>query len=256
MNRDDKLRMLSGLPVFEPKPDGGRRWLDGHDAVARFVDSLCRLPSASAKKPSEAKLGMWCQTQGQRKRAGTLSEERAEKLDKLVGWHWGAHDKWESRFRIAKAFVDNFMVVPKMYSDDEGEAHIGRWCAYQKDRRRKGLLDRRREARMETIDGWYWGSDEKWSVYLEHIRGFLSDRKCLPKKRSDNPLERQLAVWLYNQKKLVREGKLPEGKVRALGLLSDPNWVADIQVHRAMNKLWNSDKDARAERPRRGGDTK
>ena len=214
-----------------------RSWDESYDAVLVSFRCNGKVPSPYSCDNNECQLGMWCQTQRQRHREGHLSPEQEAKLESISGWYWSHQDKWTSASESLRDFIREEKGVPNPRSKDKRESELGKWCVQQRLRYGRGELDDERILILEGIEGWYWDLDEKWEVRLLSSRCFLSEHGHFPRRKGGSKLERQLSVWLGNQRRLEKEGKLSRDKILALSRLHDKKRISDVEIQRAMDAV-------------------
>lgn len=123
-----------------------------------------------ARPASASQLGRWCERQRCAYRRGLLLPERAARLSALPGWAWSlAEQRWLSQytqvFDLANVGGRLDVGVPEVadiaLTQPEPRSTVrtvGRWCALQRQRARRGELDDRQRDRLERVPGWTWSA--------------------------------------------------------------------------------------------------
>lgn len=92
-------------------------------------------------------LGTWVTMQRMKRRSGRLSERQMQQLD-TIGFSWGLHAEWESRYQELLTFEreHGHCNVPQKYSNNPS---LGAWVAQQRRRYKHGTLSGKRILLME-----------------------------------------------------------------------------------------------------------
>lgn len=118
--------------------------------------------------PRRSRLGEWCYRQRVAHRCGMLAPERVELLAAVPGWAWDqAEQRWLQqceqvrRAAAQRGGLDledtDFAATPIETPDPKSRARtIGRWCAQQRQRQRRGELSDWQHAKLSAILGWDW----------------------------------------------------------------------------------------------------
>lgn len=123
-----------------------------------------------ARPASTSQLGRWCERQRCAYRRGLLLPERATRLGALPGWAWSlVEQRWLDQYAqvvdLANAAGGLDLSAPDVadisLSQPEPRSTVrtvGRWCALQRQRARRGDLDDGQRGRLEQITGWTWSA--------------------------------------------------------------------------------------------------
>lgn len=122
-------------------------------------------------------LGVWIQTQraiysGTGK--GQLSPERVEALN-AIGMVWGnlVDTLWNDAWELAREYyqANGNLLVPD--SCMIGQFDLGKWIAYQRNRRKSGKLPAERVAKLEEI-GMVWDVfDARWETHYRQAKAYF-----------------------------------------------------------------------------------
>lgn len=162
---------------------------------------------------TEGKLGLWCCTQRQARKRGTLSEERVQKLND-IDFEWEQLDsEWMRNYKKLEAFFREHDRWPK-----RGEGSLSTWCNTQRQSRKNGRLTKERIRRLDEIGFiWEYDREEEWQKNYDRLQAFYTEKKRWPKVK-DGPL----GNWCSNQCKFRRQGDLPKEREMALELIGFP----------------------------------
>ena len=183
-------------------------------------------------------LGVWIQTQraiygGTGK--GELSEERVEALN-AIGMVWGnlLDTLWNDAYELAQEYyqANGNLLVPD--SCMIGQFDLGKWIAYQRNRKKSGKLPADRAAKLEEV-GMVWDAAEaKWELHYAQAKAFFEEHGNLDipstYRTGDDFL---LGMWIAGQRK-ARAG---EGKGKKLS-------QAQIDKLTAIGMVWDGTFDA------------
>ena len=186
-------------------------------------------------------LGVWIQTQraiygGTGK--GELSEERVEALN-AIGMVWGnlLDTLWNDAYELAQEYyqANGNLLVPD--SCMIGQFDLGKWIAYQRNRKKSGKLPVERAAKLEGI-GMVWDVfDARWEMHYSQAKEYYEAHGDLdiPRtyKTNDDFL---LGLWVAGQRRSRTDGgkgkKLSQAqidKLTAIGMVWDGTFDAQWQ---------------------------
>ena len=205
------------------------RWDEGLKNLKTFSqrEGHCLVPDNHLER--DFPLGSWVKHQREFYRAKPrryLSEDRIRRLSQL-GFVWGARDeKWEEGFRHLREFCDHngHARVRKDYVAEDG-VRLGSWVHVQRQRYKKGGLQKDRETRLERLPGWTWDTREAgWEEGFEALKRF-TDREghaLVPAKHVEKDGVK-LGQWVGIQRGNLEE--LTPDRIARLNTL--PGWVWD-----------------------------
>lgn len=206
-------------------------WEFWYGLLERFAaarDGDARVPKEHVEDDG-SRLGQWAHVQRQLHGTGSLSDERAARLEALPGWTWKPFDaSWEEGYATLGRFVarNNHTRVPFRYVDEDGYP-LGRWVGRQRKTFRAGLLSVERVARLEALPGWYWSLLEiRWE------RGYaLLERFVAHEGHARVPQEHMvdgfpLGRWVGTQRHEHGAGRLSDQ--RKVRLQEVPGWYWNL----------------------------
>lgn len=182
--------------------------------------------------PRSSRLGEWCYRQRRAHRCGMLAPERVELLGAVPGWAWDqAEQRWLQQFaqvRRAAAqrggldledaeFAGTAITAPDLKSRART---IGRWCAQQRQRQRRGELGDWQHAKLAAIPGWDWDAlSERDAVGVDVLAEYVAW-----KGHANPPADAvedgvRLGKWLNEVRRRRVTGQLSQ-------VLLDELWVA------------------------------
>ncbi len=227
---DSEERRLRSLPGWTWDFRNARRWDEWYRLLVEWVDkhgSAEQLPFRAIYRGRE--LGAWVYMQQKAYRRGQLPEDRAERLEAILGWDWKGRQgaRWEEMFEVLGRFIERegHARVPREHVED-GEA-LGEWVKIQRDAYR-GIKGRRlakdRGDKLNALEGWTWDrQDARWEKGFERLVAYV---QCEGHARA--PLgftegDFALGNWVSRQRYAYRKGWLPQE--RAMRLESLPGWA-------------------------------
>jgi len=163
------------------------------------------------------KIGNWIDNQRQKKKRGTLANERIAKLEK-IGVEWNPHEcEWERNLDILTRYVEeNDNRILKSCVIDG--VQIGAWVTDQRKLYKKNSLTKERIIKLEKI-GFLWhplNSDFERNVAFveEYIK---ENERQVPRKHKINGVN--LGAWADTKRHQRRNGKLSEANIKKLELI-------------------------------------
>jgi hypothetical protein len=140
------------------------QWGKWYSQVAEFIKHNGRLPRMPFESESERELYRWVTKQ--RSAYGNLDPARVERLKKLPGWVWKAHDaKWEKRYSEVAEFIKHNGRLPV-----QSEGVLGKWVSHQRDFYRERILSTDRIERLKKLSGWTWNPPRGGAARLDYRR--------------------------------------------------------------------------------------
>jgi hypothetical protein len=167
-----------------------------------------------------AKLVSWIRIQRMKYSKGKLEKRKVEMLNEL-GMSWDPRkEAWEMRFaRLQRKCKSGRSVIGSGIGNDSDS----RWIQKQRARYRKGTLDENKIKKLESL-GISWAPDEQfWNSMYEKLASCIDEngKSHVSYAHSD----RQLFIWVTNQRALKRKGLLSFDRIRkldAIGFVWDP----------------------------------
>ncbi|HEX9228021.1 MAG TPA: helicase associated domain-containing protein [Arthrobacter sp.] len=182
--------MDTAYPQWRYKLDD--KWLVCLNDLVEFFNANQRFPSSASEDTVEKRLGVWLITQ--RQNAETLREDRRGLLDEeLPGWAEKQRKSWDLRFEEVCAIVDDLGRIPFRTDESPAARSAANWLYNNK---RLPATDPRVLALNSRIPGWNISYQDIWHQKLSDVVAFHSTRGILPNKKSKDPVEKSLWVWL------------------------------------------------------------
>lgn len=199
---------------------GADRWNERLTEAAAFVAEHGRLPSRAgdADEP-EHRIATWIAAQRRAERDGRLPGHRRERLDAQVpGWSSTGEAAWRARAAQLAAFAATHGRLPAVREPDPDARGLAVWLGRQRALASAGRLDDTRERWLRLhVPGWRDHNLGAWLGTAERVVAFRAEHGRLPTRAAtSSPLERELGVWLNNQRNAERAGRLGADRRRWL----------------------------------------
>jgi hypothetical protein len=235
---DEKTRLLTDglLAVITPEmrvnslPEflGFDQWEETLRQVVSYVDEHGDLPRKSGGKLA-ASLSGWMTRQRKLGDEALTSEQIKALDDSLPDWRDTAKTRWEQNFDQCIAYFVSHGSVPSASSDDPETQLLGRWFQNQKSALKPGGNPEREDAFDTHLPGWRDGITavriEDWEDKLNAVVAFVDKRGKYPSLKTEDPLEKSLAGWVYKQRDRSKDGRMTDEQRSALNALL-PLWMA------------------------------
>jgi hypothetical protein len=165
-----------------------------------WISKNKRVPGKDASDPIEKKLGGFCAFIRIMYVRGELSPYRIGKFQSLEVWYWDKEDVWDQTLDKIKAWKQLHGIFPKTSSKNVDEAKLGKFLVLQRLHKREKTLSEDRIKKLNEVDGFDWGKDEKKAI--------------MPLDDTVNELE----IWVKNNGKIPRHGSNVDETEKRLGL--------------------------------------
>lgn len=128
----------------------------------------------------------------------------------------GAVRRWLTAYTRYLTFVEGTGSLPTETPStaDPDQVRLANWGRYQRKRLLRGTLLPWQRALLEEIPGFTW--DDRWTIQLHGLAAFLANKQRMPRYRSADLVEHQLAAWVHKQRHLYRAGHLSYDRVATL----------------------------------------
>ncbi|MCD7812946.1 MAG: Helicase associated domain protein [Lachnospiraceae bacterium] len=214
---NDQIRRLDEIGMVWTKVNESK-WDKGYQAAKEYVSVHGDLLVPARYVTEDGfSLGNWICNQRQAHQSGKLSRPRTEKLD-AIGMVWQA-DSWESRLELVKKWYreNGTLAIPQNTVVDG--VWIGKWLITQKKALEEGKLSQKQAEQLSELplDGMASASAH-WNEMYRDAKEYSVNRGSIAKVprgyrgRSGGNLN----VWVLNQRRTRRAGKLSEEKIRLL----------------------------------------
>jgi hypothetical protein len=134
-------------------------WDENLDALVQFVEEHGHArPVAKFVDVTGRRLGAWVDAQRQARKKGTLSGDRAQRLEAISGWTWDPReDEWNAFFDELVAYVEEHGTsrVDRRHVTASG-LKLGAWVSGTRSNRNRGRLREDRVKRLEALPEWVW----------------------------------------------------------------------------------------------------
>ncbi|MEU6189654.1 Helicase associated domain protein [Nocardia sp. NPDC047038] len=176
-NRRDEISaerraLLESVPGWAWDPHAAA-WERGYRALVEFAqrERHARVPAEHVE--AGVKLGGWVMEQRANKE--TMPKERRKKLEAVPGWSWNSiEDTWMEYLGLLQVFAAREGHTNVPVNHIENGLKLGQWTRLR--RREHMKLTPQRQALLEAIPGWYWGtkSDYIWSQKYGLLEQFVA----------------------------------------------------------------------------------
>jgi hypothetical protein len=188
------------------------QWSCRLEATISFAAVNGRLPARSSDVGDEERgLAIWLGNQRAASRSGRLSAERERQLGAaLPGWASVRGTSWSANADALARFAAAHGRLPALTEADAEARRLAIWLGRQRTAANAGALDPERERTLRLrVPGWRTHHLSAWLSTAERVARFHGESGHLPTRRNDaSPLERELGVWLNNQRSAARSGRL------------------------------------------------
>ncbi len=170
-----------------------------------------------AKYPADPALGSWCDAQRQKRKTGNLSAQRIGRLE-VLGFVWDQLDAaWEEMYARLQAFRMREGHV-NVAQNDPADPSLGKWCNFQRTRRKRGRLSAERMQRLETL-GFAWVlRDGEWEEMFARLEAFKA-REGHANPPFDPAAVPPLGMWCNTQRQYKKKNKLSGERIQRLEAL-------------------------------------
>jgi hypothetical protein len=200
-------------------------WEAGFARLQRFVEREGHARVPRGHRENGHKLDLWVLVQRQAYRKGGLDPERRARLEAVPGWTWNPHEAdWEAGFALLQSFVERegHARVPQQH--EEAGIRLGVWVDTQRQRRRRGSLDKEQSARLEALRGWTWDPHgASWDEGFACLQRFVQREGHARVPIGTREDGYRLGNWVDAQRQTYRKGKLDP--VRRARLEALPHWT-------------------------------
>ncbi|MEQ1851892.1 MAG: Helicase associated domain protein [Chthoniobacteraceae bacterium] len=222
---------------WSPKAGG---WRGNYLALLEYRERHgdCRVPQG---RPEFKVLAQWVSRQRFLHAKGELSPDRFQSLDR-IGFDWTIGlATWDERFQELCEYrrIHGDCRVPARWKENR---QLATWVVSQRYDRRKGQLRDDYERRLAEI-GFEWdpipSPEFIWNRWLQRLRSFkdVNGHCDVPRTGGENS---KLAVWITDQRRAARDGKLSEEnrrKLDELGFIWFQKQDYGVQWNEMFNRL-------------------
>jgi len=227
----ERFERLDAIPGWVWDQDYDAVWDEQCSAAEVYMGEHSKTPSSTSRDLAVKRLGEWCQTQRRMKRAGTLSEARVERLEKIPGWVWdqyrlrGELRTWEEKCSATEEYVQEHGKTPTVSARDPKVKRLGGWCNKQRVAKSSDTLSKARAERLEKIPGWFWSRDGNsvWEEKCSATEAYAQEYGITPSLQDCDPKVKRLGWWCNTQRVAKRSGALSPERIERLGNI--PGWV-------------------------------
>jgi superfamily II DNA or RNA helicase len=229
-NRARRLEKLADW-TWDPNAD---KWEKAFRLLQEYVEQQGDARVSRSYKVDGFNLGGWINTQRSAHVDGSLSRDRAERLEQLPGWTWDPYaDLWEEGFQRVQEYIriNGHGRVPTTYQVDG--YRLGGWVQTQRVSHNDRTLDPEREARLESLEGWTW--DPRADLWEEGFRYLLAyveaNGTALVPAAYKTDCGYRLGAWVNTQRTKKANNSLAVERRRRLECVPGWAWKASPNSH-------------------------
>ena len=159
-------------------------------------------------RQKEKTLGSWVNMQRRLYYKGELSQEKIEQLDS-IGFVWDIEAyRWNSKIELLKAYKKKH----RHCNVERKEGSLGKWVILQRVLYEHRALEEERIQELNSI-GFIWNVEEhQWLEKFKLLKEYKKKHKNCNVSRKDG----ELGEWVYRQRILYYQGKMPQDKIEKL----------------------------------------
>ncbi|WP_159600041.1 helicase associated domain-containing protein [Agromyces humi] len=189
-------------------------WLVRAADVVAFQNQHGRLPERRTSSiPGEPELAAWLSTQRAARHTGILQVDRKDWLDaNLPKWSERKHYRWVEDAESVARFEKEFGRLPGVLEPDQEGRRLGMWLSRQRRAAKEGRLSPTRHKWLErNLTEWQSPYFNVWLSTAAKVEEFVAIHGRFPtRSRTAGADERELGIWLNNQRTAHKTGKLPD----------------------------------------------
>ncbi len=221
---DERVWRLDGLPGWTWNTVEAA-WEDGFGHLRRFAEREGHALVPLQHREDGYKLGAWVRGQRSQKQKGTLSDDRARRLEALPEWSWQPREAaWEEGFGRLRNFTERegHARVPRAHREDG--YRLGGWVVRQRALKQNGMLSDERARLLEALPGWSWDTvDTAWEEGFTRLQRYVRrvGHSRVPATHREDGFG--LGGWVRGQRAQAENGKLSDDRAQRLEAL--PGWT-------------------------------
>lgn len=135
--------------------------------------------------------------------------------------------KWQENYVKLREFMKTKGKTSfNRLSQDQEEVALCSWVLTQRKFYKNGTLENSRIQALERLPGWSWKPfEDLWQKNYDKLEKFvLTTGHARPSQRSPAQAEREISLWVINQRRKYRARKLSSMRIVALERLSHWSW--------------------------------
>lgn len=215
-------------------------WQYIYNQLLQWVHINKKIPRDHVTEKIESNLNSFCNNQRQNKKNNSLSIQRTEKLEKIVGWFWSMDETFDKTYDELVDWIAINNCIPSQKSKDKSERSLGTFCCHHRQNKKNNIMSNERIRKFENINGWYWGLDDIFDNTYDELVSWISKNSKLPSTTSKDPNERKLATFCGNIKKRKHQNKLSDDRIKKLELINIWRWSSDeVRTHKTFEENYS-----------------
>ena len=190
------------------------QWTKTFEELKQYINQYKKTPSKNSKKKEEKQLGSWLSAQKKNyknKEHGMKDEKRyqlwTDFLEEYKEYFISDEEQWTKTFEELKQYINQYKKTPSKNSKKKEEKQLGSWLSAQKKNyknKEHGMKDEKRYQLwtdfLEEYKEYFISDEEQWTKTFEELKQYINQYKKTPSSTSKKKEEKQLGLWLSNQK--------------------------------------------------------
>ena len=197
-----------------------RRWNTGYEELKKYKEEHNSLAVPLSYISSTGfKLGQWYNDQLYA--YGKKMSKKREKLLADLGVQFEKEDPWESKYALAKLYYDTHGSLSMPSNLVVNGVWLSKWLSEQRligEGKRKKKLTNEQRKKLEAI-GVTFGKlakDNAWDKQFEKAKSYAVKHGSLAPTGDPDSEDRKVNIWIVNQRKRYKEGKLTDDQKKRL----------------------------------------
>ena len=234
----DRIDKLNAIGMVWEQKRGGRRkdekqWEENYKLAAEYYKDHGNLQIPRKFEINGKKLGVWISIQRVQYKKGMLNQEEIDRLNS-IGMVWNTErghlinneKQWEEKYKLAEEYFKDHgnLKIPQGYEINDKK--LGRWIITQRERYKKGLLNKEEIDRLNAI-GMIWEPycNKQWEENYKLAEEYFKDNGHLQIPYLYEIGETKLGQWIGTQRVKYKRGTLSKDridKLNAIGMVWEP----------------------------------
>jgi hypothetical protein len=189
------------------------RWEEGLRLLASFAAREGHANVPWEQLEDGFPLGKWVGAKRAQHRRGSMTRQRAARLEAVPGWIWDAvEEQWENGYQSLLQFQqrEGHLRVPAHYWDDDGFP-LGSWVRSHRRRGGRRSITPEQQQRLDALPGWTYAppTETAWEAALAALKVFAErEGHCrTPRQYREGGIN--IDSWSKQQRARYHAGALP-----------------------------------------------
>jgi len=191
------------------------KWNDTLEIVKMYIETNNKLPSSHDKNKDIKQLASWISNQKKNysKKERIMKEENIRNIwEDFINTYshlFMSNDEiWNDTLEKVKSYIETNNKLPSSTDKNKDIKQLEKWISHQKKNyNKKEQIMKEENIRnkwedfMNTYPHLLMSNDDKWDDTLEIVKMYIETNDKLPSKHDKNKDNKQLIIWISNQKK-------------------------------------------------------